>query len=294
MNFVILDLEWDNSYFSNNGTALNEIIEFGAVKTDEDLNIIDEFSVLVKPKISKFVSKRTKKLTHLTSKILKSEGVPYPQALESFKNFLGDGVLLTWSTSDIIALMDNHKFYFGTGRLDYLNGYINAQTYCEKMMGCYDPAKQMGLSAAAEKLGIQTDNIELHRALDDSKLTLSCLKKVYDNEKIPEFIQDASQDEFYKKLLFKPSYITDINNPLVDKSKMKFNCPSCGKRAVRKTAWQSKGRYFRATYKCNNCNYGFYGKIQYKIKYDGVDVKMSTVPINEDKAKDKDVKNGTE
>ena len=40
MNYVILDLEWNAAYSRKLKGYINEIIEFGAVKCDEQLNII--------------------------------------------------------------------------------------------------------------------------------------------------------------------------------------------------------------------------------------------------------------
>ena len=43
MNFVILDLEWNPSYSKKLKGFINEIIEFGAIKVNSDLEIIDTF-----------------------------------------------------------------------------------------------------------------------------------------------------------------------------------------------------------------------------------------------------------
>ena len=49
MNIVILDLEWNGAYSRRLHGFINEIIEFGAVKLDAQLNITDRFSCFVKP-----------------------------------------------------------------------------------------------------------------------------------------------------------------------------------------------------------------------------------------------------
>ena len=51
MNFVILDLEWNGTYSRRIKSFINEIIEFGAVKVDEQLHIIDTFEALVRPQV---------------------------------------------------------------------------------------------------------------------------------------------------------------------------------------------------------------------------------------------------
>ena len=41
MNFIIFDLEWNNAYNYKLKRGMNEIIEIGAVKLDENLKVID-------------------------------------------------------------------------------------------------------------------------------------------------------------------------------------------------------------------------------------------------------------
>ena len=48
-----MDLEWNNSFNKATQKFMNEIIEIGAVKLDENLNQVDTFSELIKPVISK-------------------------------------------------------------------------------------------------------------------------------------------------------------------------------------------------------------------------------------------------
>ena len=52
MNYIIMDLEWNNSYMKSAEKFINEIIEIGAVKLDEELNTVDNFSELIKPVVS--------------------------------------------------------------------------------------------------------------------------------------------------------------------------------------------------------------------------------------------------
>ena len=50
MNFVILDSEWNGTYSRRLKGFMNEIIEFGAVKVDGNLHVLDTFDALVRPK----------------------------------------------------------------------------------------------------------------------------------------------------------------------------------------------------------------------------------------------------
>ena len=56
MYYIIMDLEWNNAYMKSAQKFVNEIIEIGAVKLDEDLQQISTFSELIKPKISKILN----------------------------------------------------------------------------------------------------------------------------------------------------------------------------------------------------------------------------------------------
>ena len=65
MSYVILDLEWNGSYSKKIHRYVNEIIEFGAVKVDDYFNLVDTFSMLIKPQIGKKLSSHTVSYTHL-------------------------------------------------------------------------------------------------------------------------------------------------------------------------------------------------------------------------------------
>ena len=75
MQFVILDLEWNNVYGKKIKGFFNEIIEIGAVKLDEKLNICDEFTCLINAQVGKTLRSNTKEITHLTNEDLK-KGIP--------------------------------------------------------------------------------------------------------------------------------------------------------------------------------------------------------------------------
>lgn len=53
MNYIVIDFEFNGAYSKRHHRFVNEIIEFGAVKLDDRLNMIDTFSELVTPQISK-------------------------------------------------------------------------------------------------------------------------------------------------------------------------------------------------------------------------------------------------
>lgn len=282
MEYIILDLEFNGTYSKHRHKFVNEIIEFGAVKCDEQLNIIDTFSELVTPQISKKLNSHVSALTHITIDELKESNNSFSRVMSKFRKFLGDGVLMTWSNSDILVLMENYKYFFGNDKLSFLKYYVNLQKYCERAIGYSDKSRQLGLSTCAEMLGISFEDDHLHRAYNDAKLTALCFKALYDPELLEHFMYTCD-DDFYSRVTFKNYNICDLKNPNINKKEMYFNCETCGRRAIRRSKWRLKNRSFRAYFRCIRCHKDFEGRISFKQCYDHVNItkKIAEIPPKE-------------
>ena len=198
MNYIILDLEWNGSYSKSERKFINEIIEFGAVKVDNDFNIIDTFSTLIIPQIGKKICNRVSELTKITNDELKDNGITFQQASEMFTEFSSDCVIMTWGNSDIHALIDNYVYYYNDYHVPFLKKYCDIQKYCEKSMGIYNASQQIGLSTCAEELKVDFSEEEHHRATADAVLSLKCVKKLIDKYPIQDYIEDTDNDDFYE------------------------------------------------------------------------------------------------
>lgn len=53
MDYVVVDLEWNNAFDYKTKKGINEIIEIGAVRLNHNLQVVDTFKQLIKPKLSK-------------------------------------------------------------------------------------------------------------------------------------------------------------------------------------------------------------------------------------------------
>ena len=291
---VVLDLEWNGAYSKRIGGYLNEIIEFGAVRLDADLKPVDTFSALVRPQIGKKISDKIADLTSITEEELAS-GAPFMRVVSRFRHWAGDCLLMTWGTSDILALIENCRYFNADRHIPFLTDYVDAQAYCEAQMQ-YEAGKQMGLSTAAQRLGIDETAYGHHRALDDSRLTVRCLEAVYTGEEsLKPFLQDARQEAFYDRMEFRTVLLCDLDNPLIHESDMTFACPSCGAEADRCEDWQMRNKAFHALFCCPKCQTRFYGRVQFKLKYEGLQVKKKIrpyVPPQEDSAAEGQEKTG--
>ncbi len=287
MNYIVLDLEFNGTYSKHRHCFFNEIIEFGAVKLDEQLNITERFSELVSPQISKKLNTHVAALTHIDIDELKKSGNTFSRVMSKFRKFIGDGVLMTWSNSDILVLMENYRYFFGNDRLSFIKYYVNLQKYCERAIGYTDSSHQLGLSACAEMLGLSFEDDSLHRAYNDAELTAECFKKLYDPELLKVYLHTCDES-FYQRLTFKNYNICDLKDPGIDKKEMYFCCPDCGRRALRRSKWRLKNKSFRAHFRCLRCHKDFEGRITFKRCYDEVKVTKKIAPLPAaDKAKDK-------
>lgn len=271
MEYIILDLEFNGAYSKHRHRFVNEIIEFGAVKCDEQLNIVDTFSELVAPQISKKLNTHVSALTHITIDELKQSHNTFSHVMSKFRRFLGDGVLMSWSNSDLLVLMENYRYFFGNDRLSFLKYYANLQKYCERALNYHDRARQMGLSACAEQLGLGFEENSLHRACNDAELTAACFKALYDPELLQQFIYPCD-DSFYARLTFKNYNICNLKDQDVDRRELYFNCSNCDRRALRRSKWRLKNKSFRAVFRCRRCRRDFEGRIIFKKCYDHVEV----------------------
>jgi len=286
MHYVIMDLEWNNTYCKRLGGFINEIIEIGAVKLDEELKTVDTFSELVRPQIGRRLQGRVKRLTNLTNEEINT-GDFFQVVIEQFGDWIGEEptTVLTWADGDIRTLISNYRYYFGTSVLPFNGRYADLQKYCQSFIDV-PSSQQIGLSAAAELLGINPDLYEHHRALDDSILSSDCFRKVFSAEKLNTYIRKCDA-QFYHRLEFKPHAISNINHPLVDKTLLECKCIKCGEMAERQTEWKYSNQYFRADFKCENCGAKLRYAVRFKKYYDHLDIRHTTSEITDDEQNNK-------
>ena len=113
-NLVLFDLEWNIGYkpylFNYHGvqqTFRGEIIEIGAVKIDEDANVLDTFSIHLRPRIFRTLQHHIAKVTGLTQADL-DRGEPIVQGLRRFMQWCGpDAEFAEWGMDDVPVLKQN-------------------------------------------------------------------------------------------------------------------------------------------------------------------------------------------
>ena len=170
MNYIVVDLEW-NQAMSSKSSVFNklpihlsgEIIEIGAVKLNDDLSLGEEFTVDVKPMYFKRMHYKVKKITGFDKERL-SRGLPFPDALESFRAWCGENVtFLTWGCDDRRILEQNiiiHDLDW-----DWIAGWVNLQLIYNLQTG--GDKNQKSLASAMEHFSIEQTRVA-HDALGDA------------------------------------------------------------------------------------------------------------------------------
>ncbi|MBR6407007.1 MAG: exonuclease domain-containing protein [Clostridia bacterium] len=287
MRYVIVDLEWNGCFSKKLNRYYNEIIEIGAVMLDDRLNITGEFRRLIKPVITQKLSSLVKQLTHITQEELK-DGCAFEEAFDDFARWSGeDFIMMSWGKSDLLVMLENYRQYLDTDCIPFLKEYVDLQTLAQNHIGA-ENGETLGLSAAAEALGIDPEGMELHRAFDDSLLSALIFRRVYNAETLREFCFRADVKEFYDRIEFKNAVLKDMANPLVDKKQFRFQCPLCTPAVAaptlkmsRDSSWDFKGRAFRAVLICKRCGRRFSARVQFKLTYDGIVISRSVTEITE-------------
>ena len=272
MQYVLMDLEWNGSYSKRAHGYFNEIIEIGATKLDENLQKIDRFHFMIKPVVSKKITNIVTDLTGIEASTLEDGGT-FSEAITALKAFVPkEAVVLTWSNTDLLVLVENCRFFFRRERIPFLHFYADAQAFCQPRIAD-DPApgQQMGLAKAAELLGISQEGLDAHRAVDDSELTARIFAATFEERSFEQFVKRTDED-FYKRLLYKPHFISHVGNPLVKPEYLTFECPACGRKLKAQSKWRYSGRMLCADMPCA-CGKKYVGRVQVKVLYDDVAVK---------------------
>ena len=175
MKYVVLDLEWNQTYHEKalavqrelESRLRGEVIQIGAVMLDENKNLCGSFCVTVKPRFYKKIHRHVMRLTGIDQKQL-DNGLPLREAMSAFYRFCGDdSVFLTWGPDDIPMLCDNL-------RANRLDAPWLSRNYDMQPMFNFDTdgaeRKQRSLEYAMEYYEIE-QTLPAHDALNDAYFT---------------------------------------------------------------------------------------------------------------------------
>ncbi len=202
MYYITLDLEWNQAYLQQAlsvqkriGSHLHgEVIQIGAVKLNEAMQIVGSYSMIVKPKFFCKLHRHVRDLTGISQSMI-DHGTPLPEAAESFRRFCGrDFVLLTWGPDDVPMLRENLTAHrVASEWLDC--DYDLQRIYSRQREG--GAQKQRSLEFAMAALGVE-QTLPAHDALNDAYFTALVAQKLELAEGVRNYGERGEQYLFDK------------------------------------------------------------------------------------------------
>ena len=176
MNYIVMDLEWNQSSTryraERNGILLSgEIIEIGAVRVSENMEILEQYCAFVKPECYQKMNRNVTELTDITDEMI-ADGRPFREVITEFLAWCGKDAFLTWSENDIIMIEDNMLFH--GMEIDDLPKCYDMQLLFDDQVTQED--RSFALSYAMWKFDIRPQRS--HDALNDAINTVEVLKRL--------------------------------------------------------------------------------------------------------------------
>lgn len=171
MQYIVLDMEWNQpwpgTYAAKRVLPVRirgEIIQIGAVRVTDRQIVGDEFQALIKPKYYRKLNKKVVSLTGIKDAMLSERGIPFPEAVERFRDWCGeDCVFLTWGFDDIGILKENMALH----NIDssWIDRWYNAQMIFNAQTD--GATAQKALKTAMQMAGVEASR-PAHDALGDA------------------------------------------------------------------------------------------------------------------------------
>lgn len=180
---TVLDFEFNQAFDFGDGDGQPnpdcrfEIIQIGAVKLNDNYNIIDEFSINIKPVLYKKIHPYVEKITGLTNDDF-VDAPSFSNAYVQFRKFVGDDIVLgTWGYSDIKALYRNLT-YNKILKPPVIINYVDIQKIATQTLH-FSKGGNIGLKTAVEMLDIEiNESRHFHNACADAYYTAEVLQKL--------------------------------------------------------------------------------------------------------------------
>ncbi len=184
MNYIVFDLEFNQAWdFEENKSPITskypfEIVQIGALRLDENLQVVSTFDRLVKPEMYPRLHPYIEQITGITLESLASAKT-FKEIYEEFVQLINNkSILCMWGIVDMKELLRNIEYH----RLDKSiipKEYINIQRYATKHLHC-PKGTNVGLSSAVELLSIPNSG-KFHDALNDAYYTAEIFRRIYDH-----------------------------------------------------------------------------------------------------------------
>ena len=276
MNYIVLDLEWNQSPGGKEKENPNlgfEIIEIGAVKLNSEFEQIDEYHQYIKPLVYKSLNSHTREILSVTIEQLKKEGRLFKICADEFLEWCGeDYMFCTWGTMDLSEFQKNMKYYHMDPMAEGPIKFYDVQKLFALAFET-DKKARRSLECAVDYLGIPKA-APFHGALEEAAYTSKILQKLQGNSVMGFYSYDTyvrpvnRKAEIYEVFDTYAKYIsrefTSKEDAMANRDVTATKCYKCEKNAHKKIRWFSSNQknYFCLCY-CNEHGY-MKGKVRLK------------------------------
>lgn len=174
---IIFDTEftaWEGSQARNWSETWEavELVEIGAVRVNAStFNILDTFQVLVFPKKNRVLSTYFTDLTSITQDDLEAKGLPLPDAINLFEDFIAASPFVLSNGGDADVIVESFDCYNLICPMDF-ERYFDIQPMLLRMF----PGNESISSANLPRLAGVDFVFRAHEALEDSIAIATALK----------------------------------------------------------------------------------------------------------------------
>jgi len=187
MNYIVIDFEYNQNFDFKTGAKAPsnplmplEIIQIGAVKLDDRLDVADRFGTTVAPRLYRRLNPHVARVTGLIGVQLRNSP-SFRDAYHGLLHFIGKepAILCFWGNDDVKEMFRNilfTKLNHHRIPLSYINVQSRASVHLEM------PAKQqMALATVVEELGIKV-TVPFHNAVNDAYYTAEIFRRIHNIE----------------------------------------------------------------------------------------------------------------
>lgn len=284
-----MDLEWNQCPEGKRKEVEEipfEIIEIGAVKLNEKLEIIGDFCEKIKPQVYKKIDQHVGEIIPITMEDLKNCR-KFSEVAEDFLLWCGENfVFCTWGTLDLTELQRNMKYYKMTAFCEKPFFYYDVQKLFEIF---FDKDKSTrNLAFAVEYFHLEQKE-EFHVAINDARYTALIMQK-FDPKKIKKYKEidyfhypKTPEDEIDISFASYSKFISmgyPGKETLMNAKKVKeVKCCVCDKKTTKKIDWfTNNSKNYYGLFMCKEHGY-IKGKVRVKRGFGEEYFAVKTVKI---------------
>ena len=190
MNHIVIDFEMNRipkKLSSQYGRLKNEIIEIGAVRLNDEMNIQNRFDIYVMPQYNSRITPVVSDITGITMELLQEEkAVFFEEAMEQFLEWIGDepSKFYSWSDTDRTQLFSEceQKLKNSFDVLNHFRRWLDLQKIFSRLMGSSNPISLVNALSMTRKFfqGME------HSAVDEAENTAHVVMLIKDKENFEE------------------------------------------------------------------------------------------------------------